>query len=98
MQRYVVLLKFTDTGVREVNDSPARAGRFAAQAQKAGVEIESILWTMGEFDGVLQLKAPDEQTAVALVLSLHKADNVHTRMLRAFDSDEFTEILGKIPS
>jgi len=98
MQRYVVLLKFTDTGIREVDDSPARANRFRATAEKAGIQIESILWTLGEFDGVLQFKAPDEQTAVALVLSLHKADNVHTRMLRAFDGDEFTEILGKIPS
>ncbi|MEO1978974.1 MAG: GYD domain-containing protein [Fuerstiella sp.] len=98
MQRYVVLLKFTDTGIRDVDDSPARAKRFTAQAEKAGVEIKSVLWTMGEFDGLLQFKAADEQTAVALVLSLHKADNVHTRMLRAFDSDEFTEILGKIPS
>lgn len=97
MPRYVVLLKFTDAGIREVNDSPARAKRFAAMAKQAGIKIESVLWTLGEFDGVLQFRAPDEQTAVALVLSLHKQDNVHTQMLRAFDSDEFSEILEKIP-
>lgn len=98
MQRYVVLLKFTETGIREVNDSPDRAERFSAQAKKAGAEIESVLWTLGEFDGVLQFKAPDEQTAVALILSLHRAENVHTHMLRAFDYDEFKDILAKIPS
>ena len=97
MPRYVVLLKFTDTGIREVTDSPARAKRFAAMAKKAGIKIESVLWTLGAFDGVLQFRAPDEQTAVALVLSLHKQDNVHTQMLRAFDSDEFSEILAKLP-
>jgi uncharacterized protein with GYD domain len=96
MQRYVVLLKFTDAGIREVNDSPARASRFRATAEKAGVQVESLLWTLGEFDGVLQFSAPDEQTAVALVLSLHKADNVHTRMLRAFEADEFEGILAKV--
>jgi len=96
MQRYVVLLKFTDTGIREVNDSPARANRFRTMAEKAGVTIESALWTLGEFDGVLQFSAPDEQTAVALVLNLHKDDNVHTRMLRAFDAQEFEAILGKV--
>ena len=98
MLRYVVLLKFTETGIREVNDSPARAKRFIAMAKKAGVKVESALWTTGEFDGLLQFQAPDEQTAMALVLSLHKADNVHTQMLRAFDSAEFTEILAKIPT
>jgi len=93
MVRFVVLLKFTDTGIRSVEDSPARAKSFAALAKKAGVKIESILWTLGPFDGVLQFKAPDEQTAVALMLGLHKQDNVHTQMLRAFDADEFGDIL-----
>jgi len=98
MQRYIVLLKFTDTGIREVENSPARAARFREMAEKAGATVESILWTLGEFDGVLQLQAPDEKTATALILSLHKADNVHTRMLRAFDADEFSDILQALPS
>ncbi len=98
MQRYIILLTFTDTGIREVDDSPARANRFRAAAEKAGAKVEAVFWTLGEFDGVLLLQAPDEETAVALVLSLHKADNVHTRMLRAFEGDEFTRILQKLPS
>jgi uncharacterized protein with GYD domain len=98
MQRYVVLLKFTDAGIREVGDSPARAKKFAAMAKKAGAKIESTLWTLGEYDGVLQFSAPDEQTAAALILGLHKQDNVRTQMLRAFDSGEFKKVLSKIPS
>ena len=96
MQRFVVLLKFTDTGIRTVNESPARAGNFAALAEKAGAKVESTYWTLGEYDGVLQFTAPDEQTAAALILSLHKQDNVTTQMLRAFDSGEFREIVGKM--
>lgn len=98
MQRYVVLLKFTDAGIREVTDSPARAKQFADLANKAGAKIESTFWTLGEYDGILQFQAPDEQTAAALILSLHKQDNVHTQMLRAFDNAEFNEILAKLPS
>ena len=98
MQRYVILLKFTDSGMREIADSPARAKQFCATAEKVGAKVESVFWTLGEFDGVLLLQAPDEATAVALVLSLHKADKVHTRMLRAFEADQFTEILQKLPS
>jgi len=98
MQRYVVLLKFTDTGIREVNDSPARSKEFETLAKKAGANVESVYWTLGKYDGVLQLAAPDEQTAAALILSLHKRYNVTTQMLRAFDTSEFTEILSKLPS
>ena len=96
MPRYVVLLKFTDAGIREVADSPARAEQFKAMAESKGAKVLSVLWTLGEFDGVLQFEAPDEATAVALVLGLHQADKVHTRMMRAFDSGEFQDIVSKL--
>ena len=98
MQRYVVLLKFTDAGIRDVSASSARAQQFSALAEKAGAKVESTLWTIGEYDGVMQFTAPDEQTAAALILGLHQQDNVSTQMLRAFDSDEFTRILDRIPA
>ena len=95
MQRYVVLLKFTDSGIREIGDSPKRAESFREIVESSGGKVESLLWTLGEFDGLVQFQAPDDQTAVALVLNLHKNEKVHTRMMRAFDSSEFAEILAK---
>jgi uncharacterized protein with GYD domain len=97
MVRFVMLLKFTDKGIATVKDSPSRAESFRAAASKAGAVVESQFWTLGEYDGVLAFQAPDEPTAVGLVLELGRHGNIRTCLLRAFDAGEFKGILDKMP-
>lgn len=97
MVRYVMLLKFTDKGIGTIKDSPSRAEAFRAAASKAGAVVESQFWTLGEYDGMVVIQAPDEATAVGLALELGRHGNVRTWMLRAFDAGEFKGILSKMP-
>jgi uncharacterized protein with GYD domain len=97
MVRYVMLFKFTEQGITNVKDSPARAEAFKATASRAGATVESQVWTLGEYDGVVVFTAPDEATAVALALELGRLGNVRTCMLRAFDASEVKAIIGKMP-
>ena len=62
----------------------------------AGAKIEAPYWTMGTFDGLLMLSAPDEATAAGLALRLAKTGHVTTTTLRAFDAEEFNGVLHKI--
>lgn len=96
MVRYVVLLRFTEKGVKAIQNSPARAEAFRAAAAKVKARIEGQYWTSGSYDGVLVLSAPNEETACALVLKLGAADYVQTTMLRAFDAGEFKRILKQM--
>ena len=96
MTRYVILLNFTAQGLAKIKDSPARSDAFKAAAAKVGATAESIFWTLGPYDGVVVLSAPDEATAVAVALELGKAGNVKTTMLRALDADEFNTVLAKL--
>ncbi len=96
MSKHVVLMKFTEKGMANITQSPDRASAFKAAAEKAGVKIETQLWTAGPYDALMVLDAPDEATATGLVLGLGKAGNVSTCMLRAFDANEFKTVLGKM--
>ncbi len=96
MSKHVVLMKFTEKGMANIRQSPDRASAFQATAEKAGVKIETQLWTAGPYDALMVLDAPDEATVTGLVLGLGKAGNVSTCMLRAFDADEFKTVLGKM--
>jgi uncharacterized protein with GYD domain len=96
MARYAMLIQFTDQGIANIQQSPKRAKAFKAAAKKAGVEVESLFWTLGAYDGLVVLNAPDESTAVALALKLGSLGNVRTTMLRAFDAAEFKGILEKV--
>src|SRR5436190_11497316 len=81
MARYVSLLKFTEQGTRGIKKSPARARDFNAAASKAGVKIEAQYWTVGRFDGVLILSAPNEQAALSALADLGSLGNVRTQSL-----------------
>lgn len=96
MVRYIVLLNFTEKGVMDVKDSTKRAADFATAAASKGAKVESIFWTVGQYDGVMILSAPDEATASGLILELGMKDAVHSCMLRAFDESEFNNIVSKI--
>ncbi|MCG3125885.1 MAG: hypothetical protein CHACPFDD_00712 [Phycisphaerae bacterium] len=95
MARYVVLLKFTEKGLTDVQHSLSRAESFCATAKRAGVSVETQLWTGGPYDGLLLLSAPDETTAAGVVLGLARQGNVSTCMLRAYDAGEFKQLVGK---
>ena len=96
MVRYVMLLKFTPGGLASIQESPNRSQSFAAAVAKTGGCLESILWTLGEYDAVCTFTAPDEATATVLALDLAKLGNVTTNLLRAFDHSEFQNILDRL--
>jgi uncharacterized protein with GYD domain len=96
MVRYVLLLKFTQGGLASIQDSPARSETFATEVAKTGGCVESVLWTLGEYDAVCVFTAPDEATATVLALDLVKLGNVTTQLLRAFDHSEFQDILERL--
>jgi uncharacterized protein with GYD domain len=97
MARFVMLLRYTDKGIGKVKESPRRADAFRELAAKHGVKVEVQLWTLGEYDGVGVLSAPDDAAMTSLALGLGQHGFVRTTTLRAFDEAEFQAILGRIP-
>jgi len=98
MVTYISLVNFTQQGIRDFKDSPDRAAKFKSMAEKVGVKIKEVYWTMGVHDAVLILGAPDDEAVTAAMLGLGALGNVRTQTLRAFDSSEMKEIISKIPS
>ncbi len=96
MPRYVMLLRYTDKGIAGVADSSKRADAFRALAAKHGAKVETQLWTMGEYDGLVVLTVPDEAEMAALALGLGRLDFVRSTTLRAFDEAEFQSLLGRV--
>ena len=96
MANYVSLLQFTDQGIRAVKDSPKRAEAARALGEKMGVKVADVFWTLGAYDLVLVLEAANDEAVTAFTLSLGALGNVKTQTMRAFRSDEFKAVVGKI--
>ena len=93
MIRYVSLLKFTDAGAREMDKSPGRAAGFVELAAAEGVEVETQLWTTGAHDGLVVLAGRTEEAVLRVLARLAEHGFVRTESMRAFNADEFRDIL-----
>ncbi len=96
MAHYVMLLKFTDQGIRNVKDTTKRAAAAQQMAGKLGVKLTTLYWTLGQYDLVITADAPDDETAAAVSVKLASLGNVSIQTLRAFDAKEVDGILKKI--
>jgi uncharacterized protein with GYD domain len=96
MAIYIVLSNFTDQGIKAVKDTTKRAEAFRTLAKKNGVTIKDLYWTLGSYDVVAIMDAPDEMTVTALELSLAQAGNVRTQTMRGFSADEMGKILERV--
>jgi len=97
MHTYVWLVKFTDQGIRNVKETTKRAKSFKEMAEKKGVKVKEILWTMGRYDLVLVIDAPDDETISRLTLGLGMSGNVKTETLKSFTAQEMDQILKGLP-
>ena len=96
MITYVVLVNFTDQGIRTAKDTVKRAEALKEMAKKFGVTIKEFFWTQGQYDIVTITEAPDEVSGTALNMSLCALGNVRTQTLRAFSADEMKQVIAKM--
>ena len=96
MAMYLSLLQFTDQGIRNVRETIKRAAAATADAEKMGVKVTESFWTMGAYDVVLLLDAPDDETVSAFSIKLGSLGNVKSRTMRAFRRGEMESVLAKI--
>ncbi len=97
MATHIVLARFTDQGVRNVKQSPERAKSAITVGEKLGIKIWDIYWTLGTYDAVLIVDAPNEEAMTTWALSVSSLGNIRTHTMRAFSADEVNRILAKIP-
>ena len=96
MAKYVVLLNWTEQGVRNAKDTFKRFEQARAAFQQVGMSFDTIVWTIGRYDIVAVLAAPDDETVTAAMVQLASAGNVRTETLRGFTADEVGGILQKL--
>ena len=96
MATFISLVNFTDQGIRNIKESPDRYEAFAAGAEKAGVTVKAVLYTVGQYVMVL-IAEGSEPAAVAALLKVGSLGNVRSQTLRGFSVDEMRKIIASIP-
>ncbi len=96
MPTFVSLVNLTDQGIKNIKESPQRFEAFKAMAEKAGIKIESVYYTQGQYDMVTIMEGSDEATMVSF-LKLVSLGNARTQPMRAFSVEEMKAFIAKMP-
>jgi len=96
MPTYIALINWTAQGISKVKNSPKRLDEGRKAFKKLGVEIKETYCTMGRYDLVCVMEAPDDEAYAKATLSLGQQGNVTTETLKAFSEDEYRKIVASL--
>ncbi len=96
MPTYIVLMKLTDQGIKMVKDAPERIEAGIKSLEALGGKINSFYATLGEYDYIVCVDAPNEAVVMLFLLGLGAAGDVRTTTMKALTREEFEEIARKL--
>ena len=96
MPRYVVLVNWTDQGIRNVKQTIERTDHGGDIAEKHGLKLVQAYWTVGAYDMVAVFEAPDDEAISAHLLEIGSSGNVRSTTLRAYGEQEMEGILRRL--
>ncbi len=93
MATYIMLTRLTSDGVKTLKDNPSRVHEVNKEVEHLGVKVLSQWATLGAYDFVTVVEAPDELTMAKLSIEMGSRGTVMNETLTAIDAEDFTKSL-----
>ncbi len=68
MSTYFILANWTEQGIKDVKASPKRLRAAKRLAKDCGVKFRSFHMTLGQYDIILSVEAPDDEAVARFAL------------------------------
>lgn len=96
MPTYIALINYTDQGIRQIKDSPKRLDAARTMLKDLGGTLKEFYLTLGQYDIVTVLEAPNDDVVARFVLQVASAGNVRTTTLKAFPEAEYRKVVQSL--
>jgi uncharacterized protein with GYD domain len=96
MSSYLILLNFTEQGIRSIKDNPSQLEAIKQVFQAQDMRLKSFHLLISRYDAVIILEANNEESVASAVLKIASTGNVRTETFRAFTEDEYLQIINKL--
>jgi uncharacterized protein with GYD domain len=93
MPTYIAMLKWTQQGIKNVKESPARLDAARKGFKAAGVTLNDMYMVTGRYDMIVVLDAKDDAALAKALLSGASGGNFTSETCRAFTEDEYRKII-----
>jgi len=93
MAVFIMLTRLTSNGVKTLKDNPGRVQEVNNEVEQLGVKVLSQWATLGEYDFVSVVEAPDEKTMAKVSVELGSRGTTTNETMSAIPAEEFTKSL-----
>lgn len=97
MATYITLAKYTAQGIANIKESPGRLDAARELLAPLGVSIKEFYLTMGEYDILTVVEAPDTKSAAKALIALGAQGNISTTSMTALTEQEFRDLIDEMP-
>jgi uncharacterized protein with GYD domain len=96
MPHYISLMRWTSQGVMGLPAWRERVEEGERTIQEAGGSLIGVYVTLGRYDVVEIFEAPDDETAMEILMKLQRHGAEQTETLRAFTREQAEEIVRRL--
>ena len=89
MPTYILLTTLSSEGVQTIKNNPARIREVNREVEQLGAKVTAQWATLGRFDFVNVLEAPDEETIARVSMELGSRGTGRYETLTAIPVDDF---------
>ena len=97
MNTYIALLKWTESGVKNVRESPKRVEDARQAFEAVGGRIGQIFMVFGEYDMVCVIEAPDDETYARIMLQIAARGAIQPTTMKALTESQYRAVIGQLP-
>jgi uncharacterized protein with GYD domain len=93
MAVFIMLTRLNSNGVKTLKDNPGRVHEVNREVEQLGVKVLHQWATLGEYDFVSVVEAPDERTMAKVSVELGSRGTTTNQTMSAIPAEEFTSSL-----
>jgi uncharacterized protein with GYD domain len=93
MATFIMLTKLTSDGVKTIKDNPGRVTEVNKEMEQLGVTVQNQWATLGAYDFISVVEAPDERTMAKVSVELGSRGTTTNETLSAIPAEEFIKSL-----
>jgi uncharacterized protein with GYD domain len=93
MALFVMLTNLTPDGVKTLKSNPNRVSEVNKEVEQIGAKVLAQYATLGQYDFVTIVEAPDEKTMAKVSVELGSRGTMSSQTMAAMPSDELVSAL-----
>ena len=97
MVTYMMLMKLTDQGIKNVKEAPERIEGGLKAFEKTGGKLIGFWIAMGRYDYISVGESASDEAALAFAVGLSSQGNVKVESVKLFSREQFAGLVKMLP-